>query len=183
MAVELGSFPAGVSGAVAGGAFVVADVDPLGVGFCFCGFCFLWPRAFAVSPVPVPGAEVPALGAGVVIGPGGTVVAVGSGVVPVGVGSGSGVVPLGAGVVPGSGGAGAAGSGGAGSACASPVTVVAGSSAVSAAFSSTTASSAAEAGMHHASVSMTTTPAHAPRHTMNDPPGPLVVNRHPFALP
>jgi hypothetical protein len=37
--------------------------------------------------------------------------------------------------------------------------------------------------MHHASVSMTTTPAHAPRHTMNDRPGPLVVNRHPFALP
>ena len=182
-AVEVGSLPAGVSGAVAGGVFVVADVDPLGVGFCFAvldvdplgvGFCFVLPRAFAVSPVPVPGAEVPALGAGVGIGPGGTVVAAGSG---------AGVVPVGAGVVPWSGGAGAAGSGGAGSACASPATVVAGSSAVSAAFSSATASSAAEAGGHHASVSMTTNAAHAPRHTMNDPPGPLVVNRHPFAFP
>ncbi|MGZ4268298.1 MAG: hypothetical protein ACXVSX_03715 [Solirubrobacteraceae bacterium] len=181
MAVELGSLPAGVSGAVAGGVFVVPDVDPLGVGFCFCGFCFVLPRALVVSPVPVPApaAEVPAVGAGVRNGPGGTVVAVGSGVVPVG----SGVVPVGAGVVAGSGGAGAAGSGGAGSACASPATVVAGSSAVSAAFSSAAASSAAEAGMHHASVSMTTTPAHAPRHTMNDAPGPRVVNRHPFALP
>ena len=189
MAVEVGSLPAGVSGAVAGGVFVVVDVDPLGVGFCFAvldvdpfgvgfcfgGFCFVSPGAFAVSPVPVPvpGAAVPALGTGVGIGAGGAVVAVGSG---------AGVVPVGAGVVPGSG-AGAAGSGGAGSACASPATVVAGSSAVSAVFSSATASSAAEAGTHHASMSKTTTPAHALRHTMNDPPGPLVVNRHPFALP
>ena len=183
MAVELGSLPAGVSGAVAGGVFVVPDADPLGVGFCFRGVCFLLPRAVAVSPVPV--AEVPAFGPGVGIGSGGTVLAVGA--VPVGAGvapvGSCGSVPVGAAVVPGSGGAGAAGSGGAGSACASPATVVAGSRAASAAFSSTTAASAAEAGTHHASASMRTTPAHAPRHTMNDPPGPLVVNRHPFALP
>jgi hypothetical protein len=203
MAVALGSVSAGVSEAVAGGVLVALDVDPLGVGFCFAvldvdplgvglcfavldvdplgvgfclgGFCFLSPRAFAVSAVPVPVlvpvAEVPSFDAGVGAGPGGTVVPVGSG---------CGVVPVGAAVVPGSGGAGAAGSAGDGWACASPATVVV---AVSATSSSTTVSTAAEAGVDQASVTMRTTPAHAARHTMNDAPGPRVVNRHPFALP
>ena len=207
MAVAFASAPAAVSCVVAGVlvlleldslgleldplgvgfCFAALDVDPLGVGFCFCGICFLLSLAVVVSPVPVapPLVEAPSFGAGVGIGLGGTVVPVGSGF---------GDVPVGAGVAPGSCGAGAAGSTGAGAACASPATGAAGAAfssttagaagAVSAAFSSTAmASPAAEAGVHQAIVSMRTTPAHAPRHRMNDAPGPNVVNRHPFALP
>src|SRR5690242_3320514 len=199
MAVAFGSAPAAVSCPVAGvlvaleldplgvgSCFAALEVDPLGVGFCFCGMCFLLSFAVVVSPVPValPVAEVPSFGAGAAIGLGATVVVVGSGF---------GDVPVGAGVAPGSCGAGAAGSTGAGAACASPATGAAGAAfsstmagaadAVTAAFSSTMASPAAEAGVHQASVSMRTTPAHAPRHTMNDAPGPNVVNRYPFSLP
>ena len=158
--------PAGVSGVVAAGGCFVAGGAPPGAG------------AFGLE---VPGVDpladdvlcfcVPLL-------PGAVVVST----CPVaGVAPGSGVGAVGAGVVAGSGGGGGAGSG-AGVASASLAGGAAGSGATVAAISSVTVSAAAEAGMHHASASITKTPAHAPRRPMNDPTGPLVVNRHPFAV-